>query len=145
MKIVHTGKETELLSEVPKAGTYLGSKAKNHFKRLAKILIASNRLKRIHVPALEILAVNAEQWEWALREIRDKNKDKPGSGYIQKYASGANNISAELSVKRDAEKAIMQCIKQFGLDPKSEKDLKATIDPAQTDLFEEFQNRKNVQ
>ena len=72
-----------------------------------------------------------------------KNKEKLGSGYIQKFNSGAENISVYLTIKRDAEKAIMQCFKQFGLDPKSEKELKREINPDQGDLFEGFKLPKN--
>lgn len=142
MKIAHKGEASDILKEVPKAPAYLDTKAKSHFKKLAKILITNDQLKRIHIPALEVMAENFAQWEWAVREIRKKNKDATGSGYIQTYGSGAKNISVELTVKRDAEKAIFQSIKQFGLDPKSEKDLKATVDPNQGDLFEQFSNKK---
>ncbi|WP_121665260.1 P27 family phage terminase small subunit [Mesonia aquimarina] len=143
MEIAHKGTGTELVKEIPKPGTYLDSKAKSHFKRIAKILISANSLKRVHVPALEVMAENFSQWEWAVREIRKKNKEEMGTGYKQLYKSGAENISVELTIKRDAEKAIMQCFKQFGLDPKSEKELKQEIDPGQGDLFEGFKNRKN--
>ena len=142
MEIAHKGKATDLLKEVPKAPAYLSSKAKSHFKKIAKILISNDQLKRNHVPALELMSENFAQWEWAVREIKKKNAEKYGSGYIQKYASGAKNISVEITLKRDAEKAIMQCFKQFGLDPKSEKDSQASVDPAQTDLFAEFLNKK---
>ena len=142
MEVAHKGKSSDLLKEIPKAPAYLDTKAKSHFKKIAKLLIASDSLKRIHVPALEVLAENFAQWEWAVREMRKKNKEKLGSGYIQKFNSGAKNISVELTIKRDAEKAIMQCFKQFGLDPKSEKELKREINPEQGDLFEGFKNRK---
>ena len=143
MEIVHKGKADGFLKEIPKPGNYLDSKSKSHFKRIAKILISANSLKSVHVPALEVMAENFSQWEWAVREIRKKNKEKTGSGYKQKYTSGAENISVELTIKRDAEKAIMQCFKQFGLDPKSEKELKQEVNPDQGDLFEGFKNRKN--
>lgn len=144
MKAVHIGKGTDILKEIPKPPAYLDSRAKSHFKKLAKTLISSDLLKRIHEPALAVMAENFSQWEWAIREIRRKNKYKEGSGYRQKYNSGAENISVELTIKRDAEKAIMQCFKQFGLDPRSEKDLKAVSDPAQTDLFAEFNKLKTA-
>jgi phage terminase small subunit len=86
--------------------------------------------------------VNLEQWEWALKQIQKKNRRKAGSGYIQTFNTGAANVSVEISLKRDAEKAIMQCIKQFGLDPKSEKELKQSVDPSQGDLFEGFKKLK---
>ena len=143
MKVVSIGNGTDLVKEIPKPPSYLGSKAKSHFKKLARILIESQTLKKVHLPGLEILAENYSQWEFAVREIRSKNKEKMGSGYKQKFTSGAENISVELSIKRDAEKAIMQCFKQFGLDPKSEKELKRDFtDPNQGDLFAEFSNLK---
>ncbi len=144
MKIVGKGNGTDILSELPAPPSYLGTKAKAHFRKFGKVLIASGMLKRIHLAALEILAENFEQWEWAVREIRKKNKKRGASGYVQTFGSGAKNVSVEITIKRDAEKAIMQCFKQFGLDPKSEKELKNVADPAQGDLFESSSNKKSV-
>ena len=141
-KLINLDGGSEYIKILPSPPTYLGPKAKTHFKRIGKILIASEKLKRIHVPALELMAVNLEQWEWAIREIRSKNKKQPGAGYIQTFTTGAKNISVEISLKRDAEKAIMQCFKQFGLDPKSEKELAGVVDPSQGDLFNGFNNMK---
>ena len=73
-----------------------------------------------------------------MQKLPVKTIKKQGSGYVQEYKSGAKNISVELTVKRDAEKAIMQCFKQFGLDPKSEKELK--IEPNQNNVFEQLKN-----
>ena len=123
MEIVHKGSGTDLISQVPKSPTYLDSKAKKHFKELARLLIGAEMLKERHLPTLEILAQNKSQHEWALREINRKNKNRHGSGYIQSFQSGANNITAEVTLKEKAEKAMLQCIKLFGLDPKSEKEL----------------------
>ena len=142
METVYKGEASKLLKKIPKSPSYLDASAKKHFKSFAKILISSETLKRIHIPALEIMAENFSQWEWAVREIRSKNKDKNGSGYRQKYASGAENISVELTIKRDAEKAIMSCFKQFGIDPRSEKELKDSEDPNQGDLFAGFAKLK---
>lgn len=138
MKVVSINQGSEFIKELPSPGTYLGPKAKDHYKTIGALLISNDRLKRIYLPSLEVLAENLEQWEWAVREIRKKNREKHGSGYIQKYTSGAKNISVEVTIKRDAEKAIMQCFKLFGLDPKSDKELK--VDPSQKSLFEELNN-----
>ncbi len=142
MKVVSIDTGSDFLTTLPPAPTYLGTKAKSHFKKFGQILISGNQLKRIHIPALAVMAENFEQWEWAIREIRSKNKKRHGSGYIQKFSTGAKNISVEVTIKRDAEKAIMQCFKQFGLDPKSEKELKGVVDPNQGDLFNGFHKRK---
>ena len=142
MEVVSISKGSEFIKELPSPSTFLGSRAKHHFKRIGKLLISSERLKSIHIPTLEVLCENMEQWEWSIKEIRKKNKKKYGSGYIQKYTSGAQNISVELTIKRDAEKSMMQCFKLFGLDPKSDKELKGMVDPNQGDLFEGFERRK---
>ena len=141
--ILPLDKASDIIKVLPSPPPYLGKSAKNHFKRIGRILIAANNLKRIHLPALEVMAVNLEQWEWAIREIRSKNNDMPGLGYIQRFSTGAKNISVEVTLKRDAEKAIMQCFKQFGLDPKSEKELVSNIDPNQGSLFDGFNQKKS--
>jgi len=125
MSVKGINTKLNVLSELPKAPTTLGTRGKYHFKRLGTILISNKILKSLHLPALEIMAENWEQWEWSIKAMRKKNRNNPGTGYIQTFTTGAKNLSVELTVKRDAEKAIMQCIKQFGLDPKSEKDLNA--------------------
>jgi len=134
MKLVGINDGSDLCSEIPKVPSYLGVRGKHHFKEVARVLIGAKVLKNSHVTALSLLAENMEQWEWAIKEIRTKNKENRGSGYIQEFKTGAKNISVEVTLKRDAEKAIMQCLKQFGLDPKSEKELK--IDPNQGNLFD---------
>lgn len=105
-------------------------------------LIKLDRLKEVFLPALEIFAEAMAQYEFAAREIKEKNKDDHGTGYIQTYRSGASNISTEVVLMRDAEKTLFKCFKQFGLEPRSEKELKATTDPNQTDLFEQFMMKK---
>lgn len=143
MKVVSIGKGTEFLKTLPSPPPYLSAVAKKHFKKFGKILITAEILKATHIAALEILSENYEQWEWAVREIRTKNKTKHGDGYIQTFISGAKNVSVYVTLKRDAEKTILQCFKQFGLDPRSEKELKSDSNPGQLDLFEEI--KKSMQ
>ena len=83
------------------------------------------------------------QFEFALRSIKEKNKKEYGTGYIQTFKSNAQNISVELTLKKDAETTLFKCFSLFGLDPKSEKELKGAADPNQTSLFEELMNSKN--
>jgi P27 family predicted phage terminase small subunit len=137
MEIVGKGTGSDVLSKVPAAPAYFDAASKRHWKSLAKTLIGAQILKTIHLPTLEILATSAGQREYAIREINKKNKKRPGTGFIQTFASGANNISAEVTLKEKAEKTMLQCIKQFGLDPKSEKEL--NLEPAnQTNLLEQL-------
>jgi hypothetical protein len=83
------------------------------------------------------------QFQFAVSEIRRKNRDKIGSGYIQKFNSGAENISVEVTLKKSAVDDLLKCFKIFGLDPKSDKELKGLIDSGQTSLFEEMLKAKN--
>jgi phage terminase small subunit len=49
-----------------------------------------------------------------------------------------------VTLKDKAEDSLFKCFKQFGLDPKSEKDLKTeTTDPNQMSLFEQLLAKKN--
>lgn len=126
------------LKTIPNPPVYLDSSAKKHYKKMAEILIKADRLSELFLPALEVFADAMAQFEWAIREINRKNKKRTGSGYIQNYATGATNISSELVVKREAESTLFKCFKQFGMEPRSEKELKSNTDPAQMDLFEQF-------
>lgn len=146
MKIVE-GKEEgvkqfkpEFVKQVPKAPAYLNTKAKKYFKAVAQVLIDAERLKDIYLETLAILADNLSQKEWAIREMSAMNRNKPGSGYKQKYNTGATNITTEMVVKRDAEKRILECLAVFGMDPKSDKQL-GQKDSGQYDLFEMLEKK----
>ena len=132
--------QDDFLKEAPAPPTYLTSVGKKYFSRNAEILIKAKRLKTLHVEALVILADNLAQKEWAIRAIAKRNAKKKGSGYIQKYATGATNITTELVVRRDAEKRIMECLTLFGMDPKSDKALGSNT-TGQLSLFEELQKQ----
>jgi phage terminase small subunit len=121
---------------------YLTDEAKKHFIFMGNILAKNDRLKETFINALEIYAEAMAQFEFALRGIKLKNKRNLGDGYIQTFKTGAQNISVELTLKNDAADTLFKCFKIFGLDPKSEKELKATTDPGQIDLFAEFYKTK---
>ena len=144
MEIVGKGTGNDLLVELERPSGFLCATSKRYYKKLGKVLITAQVLKRIHLPTLEMLSTNCAQWEFAVKEINRKNKEKPGTGYVQVYQSKATNISTELVLKRDAEKAMRDNIAAFGMDPQSEKKLKAaTVDPNQGSLFNEFNNKQH--
>ena len=116
-------KKMTLIKKVPKAPDYFNEATKQHCINIGKSLITANVLKTTLLPTLEVLAQNMAQYEFALKEINRKNNIEAGSGYIQRYQTGNANVSAEVTLKEKAEKNIYICIKLFGLDPKSEKDL----------------------
>lgn len=138
---INRGKDT--LLEVPKPPIYLTDNAKKHYKNMGKILARNERLKETYLNALEIYAEAMSQWQYAISEIQKKNSNDYGSGYVQTFKTGAQNISVEISLKKDAEDTLIKCFKIFGLDPKSEKELKGTSDPGQLDFFEQLMARKN--
>ena len=133
---------SEVLKEIPQPPEHLSKDAQAKFTEIATMLVKAGRLKEFHIPALYVMADNFAQWDWACKEIERKNEASPGSGYKQIYHTGAENISVELTIKRDAEKALMQFFKQFGIDPKSEKDLKAEKPEDKESFFEKFQKYK---
>lgn len=139
MKTVHIGVAKSTLSTLPKPSSYMSTAAKRHFKAMAKRLISLDRLKETFLPLLEVYAEAMAQYEWAIKEIKFKNAEEYGSGYIQKYKTGATNVSTEVSLKNNAETTILKCCKQFGLDPKSEKELNAEDNSGQMSLMAEFE------
>lgn len=144
MEIVGKGNGTDLLTKLPKPDGFLDAAAKRYYQKIGKVLITAGVLKSIHLVTLQMLATNCAQWEFAVKEINQKNKVNSGTGYIQTYLSKATNISTELVLKRDAEKAMRDNLAAFGMDPQSEKKLKAVgIDPAQGNLFDQFNKAKH--
>lgn len=141
--VVSIGKGKDTLLQVPTPPKYLTDSAKKHYKFMGNILAKNDRLKETYLNALEIYAEAMAQFQFALEKMKEKNKDKFGTGYIQTFSSGASNISAELTLKKHAEDTLFKCFKVFGLDPKSEKELKVSGDPSQTSLFEQLMKSKN--
>lgn len=140
-QVIHIGRNNGTIEARPKPPAYLSNAAKKHYNTMASYLIKLQRLKETYLPALEIYAEAMAQFEFATREIKEKNRESYGTGYIQVFRSGAANITAEITLRNNAETSLMKCFKQFGLDPRSEKELKAE-DPNQTNLFEEFLKAK---
>jgi phage terminase small subunit len=143
MKVLEINHGKDTLFEVPTPPSYLTNPAKKHYVTMGNILAKNDRLKETYLNALEIYAEAMAQFEFALREIKKKNNEEFGSGYIQIFRTGAKNISVELTVKNNAEDTLIKCFKLFGLDPKSDKELKGSVDPGQTSLFEELMKSKN--
>ena len=138
LSIAHKGRATDVLQELPKPPVYLTDEGKAHYKIWGSKLITAKILKDQHLAALEVLANAMGEFEWALREIKRKNGENAGRGYIQTFQSGASQVSAEITLKEKAEKKILQYLKQFGMDPRSEKELKTEDTGGQFSLMEEF-------
>lgn len=142
MNVVHIGTGKETLSTVPKPPAYLSKNAKKHFLMMGQLLAKKERLKDIFLNALEIYASAMDQFEFACKQINIKNSQAAGTGFIQTYKTGATNISTEIVLRNDASSTLLKCFRQFGLDPKSENELKGFAETGQMDLFEQFLKAK---
>lgn len=140
--IVHIGEGKDTLSVVPNPPKYLSKEAKRHYLLMGKILVKIDRLKETYINALEIYSEAMAQFEFATIEINKKNRKELGTGYIQTFKTGASNISTEIVLRNNAEKTLMQCFKQFGMDPKSDKELKSVVESGQYDIFDQFLKSK---
>lgn len=123
MEIAGKGSGSDLVKILPVPPRYFDKVTKAQFLKIGKILIAANLLKQRHIPTLEIMAQNFAQWQQAVESINRKNRAQKMSGFIQTFANNTSNISPEVTLKEKAEKQIFICLKRFGLDPKSEKEL----------------------
>lgn len=140
MKLVHIGEGSDKIKKLGPSPQELDTTQKRYYQQVGKVLVKADRLKATFLPALKILAVNLGMYHFAISEINKANKTATGSGYIQKFSSGAANITPYVTLKKSAEDRIMQCLKQFGMDPKSDKDLGAN-DSGQLSLFEEVMKK----
>lgn len=143
MKVIEINQGKDTLLAAPKPPSYLSTAAKKHYLQMGAILAKNSRLKELYLDALVVYSEAMAQYQFALQEIKYKNSDEYGSGFVQTFRTGAQNVSVYVTLKNDAQDTLFKCFKIFGLDPKSEKELKSTIDPDQTNLFEQFMNAKN--
>ena len=143
MDVVSINRGKETFSVCPKPPIYLTDVAKKYYSQMGTVLVRKDGLKETYLNALEIYAEAMAQWYFAVTEIKKRNKNDYGSGYIQVFKTGAKNISVEMTVKNNAEDTLLKCFKLFGLDPKSEKELKGTTSPGQLNFFEEMMKLKN--
>lgn len=145
LSIAHKGKASDKLQKLPKPPVYLTDEGKAHYKKWGQLLIKSQMLKTQHLAALEVLANAMGEFEWCLREIKRKNEKHMGYGYVQVFQSGASQVSVEITLKEKAQKTIMQCLKQFGMDPRSEKELANEDNGGQLSLLKEFEKALGTQ
>ena len=105
------------LKTLPPAAVWMNasSKAKRIYKEIGNHLLETKKLKAFDTYALLMLSVALEQYAWAVGEIEKNNKTSLGSGYVQTYSTGAKNITAELVVRKEAYKQILELAGKFGL------------------------------
>lgn len=141
MEVVKLNAEKPELIQVPKPPVYLTDEAKKHWYEMGNHLCSIGRLKKEFLTALEVFSEAKAEFEFASRQIRQKNKEEFGTGYIQTYKTGATNVTTEMVVRNAAIEKLLKCFKIFGADPKSEKELGST-GTGQLDLFEQLMQMK---
>ncbi|MCO6149079.1 P27 family phage terminase small subunit [Flavobacterium sp. NRK1] len=144
MRTVHIGQGKDTLMEAPAPPAHLNKLEKKAYKNMGNLLAKAERLKPHFLGLLESYSVYYAQWIYACKQITALNDIEMGKGFIQKFSTGARNISPEVTLRDNAFDGMLKCSKQFGLDPKSEKDIKAAEDTGQLDLFQQLLNAKNA-
>lgn len=145
MQTVHIGKGKDTLTVVEKAPAHLDKTAKSCFIAVGNFLAKRDRLSELHLHNLEVYAVAYSQWVFANKWLTDLNKEDMGSGFIQTFKTGAQQLSPQVILRNDAADTMLKCSKQFGLDPKSEKDLRSVADDSQTKMnFEDDFNKNKL-
>lgn len=147
MKVAHKNEQNQpaqqpdKLTSMPKPPGWFkcSATAKRIYNDVAARLIEAHPMAEIDVYGVLMLAVALEQYNWATAEIERKNKQTPGAGYVQYFATGAANISAALSVREKAHRQILELANRFGLTLRDRVTLKTpNADPAQLDFYELF-------
>jgi phage terminase small subunit len=128
--------EVEGIKELPKPANWFNAsaRAKKIYKEIGTHLLETKKLQVFDSYALVLLAVALEQYSWAVNEINEMNKNRPGSGYVQTYSTGAKNITAEVTVRKEAYKQIIELSSKFGLTIKDRHAMGRHANAAQTEL-----------
>jgi P27 family predicted phage terminase small subunit len=142
MNIVHMGQGKDTLACIEKVPAHLDAAAKKCYKEVGNFLAKIDRLRETNLHTLESFATAYSQYVFACGAINRKNKNEYGSGYIQKFESGASNVSTEVVLRDKATVIMLNCSKLFGLDPKSEKELKGMVDSGQLNMLDDFERNR---
>ena len=121
----------------------LSASTKKIFSSLVARISEKMDLEEFHTEALAMIAAEIETWVWANREIQLKNKEAPGTGYIQTYRTKARNISTEIVLRNQALKNFAMMSKKFGLSVRDLNEIDTNENPNQLSMF--IENLQNVQ
>lgn len=137
-KTIQLQKPEQPISSVAPKYLSLSTGAKKIYSQLVEKIGEKMKLSRLHEDVIGMLAVEIDTWVWANSEIQRKNKSNSGSGYIQKFASGATNITTEMSIRNQALKNVGMLSKKFGLTVRDLKEIGETNDKNQLSLLEQL-------
>ena len=122
-------------------------RAKKIYRYWAQKLISTKRLTEIDLPNLVALANSWDQYLWSLEAMAEKNGERMGAGYMQKFKSGATNITTEYSIMEKSLDQITKLSKIFGLSFRDRHAIASffdDVDPNQTNLLDELMSDKDV-
>lgn len=135
-KIINTNPKSKSL-QAPKH-LKLSAATKKIFNSIIERIGDKMEIEEFHLEAMAMIAVEIETWVWVNEEIKKKNKEEPGTGYIQTFRSGATNITTEMAIRNQTLKNFANMSKKFGLTTRDLKELGDSKDPNQLELFRQI-------
>ena len=138
-----TGSDSlEVLEKVKSPGKHFSSamndRAQKIYVAICEKLLPTKKLTEVDLPNIVQLANAWDKYIWAEQAMMEKNSERMGSGYVQRFKSGATNITTEMSISEKAQDQIIKLSKMFGLSFKDRHSLSGFLgegDPNQTDLI----------
>ena len=141
----------QMLDDLPKPPIQFKLNASQKFwwRWVGEILIKSNNFAQLDLIHLQRAAywLDVRSKMVAIQNHQTKNaKPNTAPAYIQTFQSGAQQISVYSSLIEKADKALNEISSHFGLSIRDRNKLTSPpeIDPAQTDLFNDFLNQKTM-
>ena len=115
------------------------------FKWFASEFVKTKRFSKLDQIHLQKAAFWLDARCEAFKIINEENKSGDLSGMVQKFKSGATNITGWMSIVKDADKSLDDISAHFGLSIRDRKKLSSdvSVDPDQYDMFADFNSKKH--
>ena len=121
-------------------------RARKLYDYFGQKLVGTGRLTELDLPNLVQLAIAWDKFIWAEERMAQKNAQEMGAGYVQRFKSGATNITTEFSIAEKSQDQIIKLSKMFGLSFKDRHGMTGFFqeqDPNQTSMFDDLSNPSN--
>lgn len=137
----------EIISKLPKPDVKmkLTTSQKYWWYWIGNELVKTDQVSKLDLIHLQDAAVAMDMKCKLVKIINEKNRKSESGvgGIVQKFVSGATNITGYQSALKDQIKLLDDISAKFGLSIKDREKLKGkTVDPGQLDLFSEFMKQK---
>jgi phage terminase small subunit len=138
MKIIKGSKKQTHLTKLPKCSPELNDRERKIYRQIGMRLIRNGNLREIDITILETLSTSLAEFYWATERINEMNAKKMGDGYIQKYASGATNITTHMVIRERAFDKFIRLSKLLGMSIKDRYSMAELYDMSKDQLEFEF-------